>query len=42
VSEYNIWQVQKQFLEHFAYGICTLKGYKMLEQYKNRDDKTKA
>ncbi len=42
VSEYNIWQVQKQFLEHFAYGICTLKGYKMLDQYKNKDDKTKA
>jgi len=35
VAEFNIWKVQQQFLEHFNYGICTLKGYKLLNQYKN-------
>jgi AcrR family transcriptional regulator len=35
VAEFNIWKVQHQFLEHFNYGICTLKGYKLLNQYKN-------
>jgi TetR/AcrR family transcriptional regulator, cholesterol catabolism regulator len=35
VSEFNTWKVQQQFLEHFNYGICTLKGYKLLNQYKN-------
>ena len=40
VSEFNIWRVQKQFLEHFAYGICTLKGYKLLSQHKNIYEET--
>jgi AcrR family transcriptional regulator len=35
VSEFSIWKVQYQMLEHFNYGICTLKGYKLLNQYKN-------
>ncbi|HEY2581004.1 MAG TPA: TetR/AcrR family transcriptional regulator [Mucilaginibacter sp.] len=35
IAEFNIWKVQKQFLEHFNYGICTLKGVKLLNQYKN-------
>lgn len=35
LSEFNPWKVQSQFLEHFNYGICTLKGYKLLDQYKN-------
>ncbi|MDB5136296.1 MAG: hypothetical protein JWP37_2899 [Mucilaginibacter sp.] len=35
VSGFNIWKVQQQFLEHFNYGICTLKGYKLLNEYKN-------
>jgi AcrR family transcriptional regulator len=35
VAEFNIWKVQQQFLEHFNYGICTLKGYKLLNEYKN-------
>jgi AcrR family transcriptional regulator len=34
-GEFNLWKVQQQFLEHFNYGICTLKGYKLLNQYKN-------
>lgn len=35
LAEFGPWQVQQQFLEHFNYGICTLEGYKLLEQYKN-------
>ena len=35
MGEFNIGKVQMQFLEHFNYGICTLKGYKLLNQYKN-------
>ena len=37
-SEFSPWKVQYQFLEHFNYGICTLKGYKLLNQYKNIND----
>jgi AcrR family transcriptional regulator len=35
VAEFSTWKVQYQFLEHFNYGICTLKGYKLLNEYKN-------
>jgi AcrR family transcriptional regulator len=35
VAEFSIWKVQYQMLEHFNYGVCTLKGYKLLNQYKN-------
>ena len=35
IAEFNTWKVQQQMLEHFNYGICTLKGYKLLNQYKN-------
>jgi AcrR family transcriptional regulator len=38
VAEFSPWKVQYQFLEHFNYGICTLKGYKLLNQYKNIND----
>jgi len=38
ISEFSPWKVQYQFLEHFNYGICTLKGYKLLNQYKNIKD----
>jgi len=38
VAEFNTWKVQQQFHEHFNYGICTLKGYKLLNQYKNIHD----
>ncbi|MGZ3752629.1 MAG: TetR/AcrR family transcriptional regulator [Mucilaginibacter sp.] len=37
-AEFNMWKVQQQFLEHFNYGICTLKGYKLLNEYKNIND----
>jgi AcrR family transcriptional regulator len=35
VSEFSTWKVQYQFLEHFCYGICTLKGHKQLNKFKN-------
>ncbi|MGZ3929736.1 MAG: TetR/AcrR family transcriptional regulator [Mucilaginibacter sp.] len=34
-GEFNLWKVQRQLLEHFNYGICTIKGYKLLNEYKN-------
>lgn len=34
IAEFNPWKVQTQFLEHFNYGICTLEGYKLLNQHK--------
>lgn len=33
-SDFNIWKVQQQFHEHFNYGICTLEGHKLLNEYK--------
>ena len=35
VNTFNSWHVQLQFMEHFAYGICTAKGRKLLDTYKN-------
>jgi AcrR family transcriptional regulator len=35
IAEFSTWTVQYQFLEHFNYGICTLKGYQLLEHHKN-------
>lgn len=36
VSEFNVWKVQQQFLGHFNYGICNLKGIEILDQYKKK------
>lgn len=35
IAEFSTWKVQYQMLEHFNYGICTLKGHELLDQYKN-------
>jgi hypothetical protein len=35
VAEFSPWKVQYQLLEHFNYGICTLKGHQLLDQHKN-------
>lgn len=35
INTFNSWHVQLQFMEHFAYGICTAKGRKLLDTYKN-------
>jgi len=34
IAEYNTWSVQQQFQEHFNYGVCTLKGFKLLDEHK--------
>ncbi|RCH55215.1 TetR/AcrR family transcriptional regulator [Mucilaginibacter hurinus] len=39
VTEFNTWKVQFQFLEHFCFGVCTLKGYKLLDEYRSTLDK---
>jgi AcrR family transcriptional regulator len=38
IAEFSTWKVQYQLLEHFNFGICTLKGYKLLNEYKNIND----
>lgn len=35
VASFNTWKVQYQFLEHFCFGVCTLKGFTLLEKYKS-------
>lgn len=35
VSEFSTWKVQYQLMEHFNYGICTLRGHELLDQHKN-------
>ncbi len=35
VAQFSPWKVQYQLLEHFNYGICTLKGHELLDQHKN-------
>jgi AcrR family transcriptional regulator len=35
IAEFSTWKVQYQLLEHFNFGICTLKGFKLLDEYKN-------
>lgn len=34
LSEFETPKVHMEFFEHFAYGICTLKGHKLLNKYK--------
>lgn len=33
-DKFSIHEVQVQLLDHFLHGICTLKGHKMLNKYK--------
>lgn len=33
-SKYTVQQVQLELLNHFIYGICTLKGHKLINKYK--------
>ncbi|MEX8548482.1 MAG: TetR/AcrR family transcriptional regulator [Mucilaginibacter sp.] len=35
VAHFSTWKVQYQLLEHFNYGVCTLKGHQLLDQHKN-------
>lgn len=34
IAQFNSWKVQVQMLEHFNYGICTIKGHELLDKYK--------
>jgi AcrR family transcriptional regulator len=33
-QKFNIQKVQVQFIDHFLHGICTLKGHKLINKYK--------
>src|SRR5690606_23034733 len=33
-QRFDLRKVQLQFIEHFLYGICTLKGHKLINKYK--------
>lgn len=39
-EKFDSTKVQVEFLEHFLYGICTLKGHKLINKYKqiNEED----
>ncbi|HEY4798186.1 MAG TPA: TetR/AcrR family transcriptional regulator [Bacteroidia bacterium] len=34
IDKFNVAQVQITLFEHFLYGICTLKGHKLINKYK--------
>ena len=34
LSEFETGNVQLEFFEHFVYGICTIKGHKLINKYK--------
>ena len=35
ISQFNMLEVQLAMTEHFLYGICTLKGHKLINKHKN-------
>ena len=37
IAHFNSWKVQVQMLEHFNYGICTIKGHELLDKYKEQN-----
>jgi hypothetical protein len=39
-DKFNMLEVQLSLTEHFLYGICTLKGHKLINKYKkvNEDE----
>jgi TetR/AcrR family transcriptional regulator, cholesterol catabolism regulator len=38
LDKYKIVDVQIALTEHFLYGVCTLKGHKLINKYKNIDE----
>jgi AcrR family transcriptional regulator len=38
-SKFSLSDVQLAFIDHFIHGIVTLKGYKLIEKYKNKNFK---
>lgn len=37
-DKFNMMDVQLAITEHFLYGVCTLKGHKLINKYKNIDE----
>jgi TetR/AcrR family transcriptional regulator, cholesterol catabolism regulator len=37
-SQFNMVEVQLAITEHFLYGVCTLKGHKLINKYKNIEE----
>jgi TetR/AcrR family transcriptional regulator, cholesterol catabolism regulator len=35
-SRYNIAKIEQELMEHFVYGLATLKGQKLIEKYKKQ------
>ena len=35
-SKYNLAELQQEMIEHFLYGLATLKGYKLILKYKQQ------
>jgi len=35
-SKFNLVKLQQEILEHFLYGLATLKGYKLILKYKQQ------
>lgn len=35
-SKYNLAEVTQEIIEHFVYGIVTLKGYKLIQKYRQQ------
>jgi AcrR family transcriptional regulator len=35
VNKYSVADVMKELTQHYLYGICTIKGLKLIEKYKN-------
>ncbi len=37
-DQFNVVDVQLALTEHFLYGVCTLKGHKLINKYKNIEE----
>jgi AcrR family transcriptional regulator len=37
-SQFNLVETQLAITEHFLYGVCTLKGHKLINKYKNIEE----
>lgn len=37
-SQFNMVETQLAITEHFLYGVCTLKGHKLINKYKNIEE----
>ena len=35
-SKYNITRIEEEIMEHFVYGLATIKGHKLIEKYKKQ------